>query len=467
MKNRGFLMEEVLIACALFVSITFALSTFTSQIEEFISFSSIRIFALKLADQHLEETLFDIKNDFDNATSTSFEITKNKINFVINKTIIKVDNFTKKAEVGVTYEFKNRNISTILSGLVTDTRESEGQNSCRPNQNTNVWKNPHILTFNLSQLHNSIEPTDIDVVGSYAYITSNGALASSPDLFIFDISDISNVTLLSTLNTGPGLSGVQVASNSAYVANTSISGQLQIIDIQSRSKPILLTSYKIPGNYGSSTPIGTSVFYKHNKVFFGTDKNDIEELYYIDVSNPQNLEVLHREEIGNGINDIFAFKDKVYVASPHKDELKVFSISSEGALLPFYSYNDPGATGNGKRLSLFLDTLFLGKTKTFDKEELLGFSDISKSPHIYSRSKTGASVQGVLLYGNVLFSLLRNTLDGFIIFATSSSTKTFIRQNTTPISFPGFPLVMDCDQDLFAVISENSSVITFISPSQP
>lgn len=438
MNKKGFLLFEVLLASALFVAVVSSLGMLAQSVQSFLTLAGKKIEDMRNADLKLESAMMLLEDDFEETS------------FPEGVTISSVDNFTKRIEV-------TEGVKT-LSAIVTDTRESEGQSSCRPLQDMMRWQNPVVTYFDTSSIGISIEPTDIDVVGSYAYITSNVAHASSSDLFILNIEDPTNVKLVSEIDTGPGLNALHAGGQYVYVANSSVNAQLQIIDVGEETLPRLVNSYRIPGEYGSSTPIGISVFYKKGAIILGTDKSDIGELHYIDVTRPQEPRHVDTEEIGHGVNDIFAFKQDVYIASPHRDEMKSFTLSSSGNMTPFSSYNDPGATGNGKRVWLFLGSLLLGKTKTFNKDELLSLVATS-SPTVDIRIPLGVSVHGVIQYGDIIFTILNRTNDGFLIFHKG------IRVNLPPINFAGAPINFDCDRDLFVVISEKSSILTFITPT--
>jgi hypothetical protein len=449
MMQKGFLIEEVIIASAFVVTVFAGISLLIQQVNTFIIWSPLYLSALEKAQEKLENSISVLEEDF----------------YADVSGVMMIDNFTKRVDVVESYFFNGRTLSVSVSGMVVNTKESEGQSSCRPSQDTKTWEQPQISFFDLVKIGVNIEPTDIDVVGNYAYISSDSSSASSSDFYIFDISNSDDLRVISSLDTGPGLSALHVAGDYAYVANTSINSQLQIINITNREKPKITASYKVPGLYGTSTPIGLSVFYKNKKVFLGTDKSSVDELYYLDVAAPENPTTIASGEIGHGINEIFAFRDMLFVASPHRDELKSYTISPSN-IFSSISYNDLGSTGNGKRLSLFLNTLFLGKTKTINKEEMIAL-DISTSTSQFSplfKIAMSASVQGVISYGKLLFTALNSTTDSFQIFDVSTSTP--VRINTNKISFKNAPINFDCDRDTFIIVSDGSSILAFIKPQQ-
>ncbi len=360
-----------------------------------------------------------------------------------------VDNFTKEVKV--------RRGTVEYRTLITDIRESEGQSSCRPRDELSVWSRVNIVTTELKTNSIPIAPTDIDVVGSYAYISSNDARASSSDLFIYDVSDPYNMVLVSSIDTGPGIASIAVAGSFVYAAHTSINAQLQIISIEDRFKPRVVSSYKLPGLYSDSTTIGNAVFYKAGLVFLGTQKSQISELFVIDVSLPTSPHLNSSVEIGHGINDIFAFRNFVYVASPHADELKAFTLLSAGLLVPLYNFNDRGSTGNGKRLSFFDSTVYLGKTYTFYHQEVLGI--YARTSQKISGIRTASSVQGILAYKNMLVTV-QNTDTHNMLFLNRKT----LNQLRSPLSLPGYPLAMDCDKEKFFVIYDDKSSLSIIAP---
>ena len=431
----------------------------SSHAHSFLGRSALKIKVLHLADIELKEILLFLEEDFDSVEISSTTSIVEGLNTHVG--IASIDNFTKKAEVSVEGYYHGSLISAHLSSVVTDIRESEGQSSCRPVQDPSLWERPRVSFFDLGSIVSDIYPTDVDVVGHLAYFSSNSSRASDPDLFIFDIENPSHVVEVSHLNTGPGASALRIAGNHAYVSNTSINAQLQIIDISDRRYPEMTSSFKLLGTYGSSTPLGTALFYKSGKIVLGTSKSDIGELHYIDVMDFHDPIYLDSVELGHGVNDIFAFKDKVYVASAHKDELKVFDVGVSGTLQETNSYNDPGATGNGKRLSLFLDTLYFGKTKTFNHYEFFSFPTSSTSLFPLWKYSMPTSIQGLSVYGNLAFVGLHQLTDSFLVLNVASSS--LMRLNDMLVDLPAPLLDFDCDRDMFVVISEGSSVITFIT----
>ena len=117
--------------------------------------------------------------------------------------------------------------------------------------------------------------------------------------------------------------------------------------------------------------------------------------------------------------------------------------------------------GNGKRLSLFLDNLYLGRT--VGKDELYALGVSSSMPSTLFHYLVGSSIHGVLCYGKLLFVLSSKNSDGFLVFDISNHSA--LRINTIPIYFSGSPINFDCDQNMFGVVFDNNSTISFITHS--
>jgi hypothetical protein len=462
-NQKGFLMIEFIIGAGIFVASAAAFSFLIFQYQSLAAQDALRVHALLLAEKQLSQTKVMLADNFNYTPLDDHSFIDG---YTVVLTISDIDNFTKSIKVTVSYGYRGKYFSTYLNATVTDPKNGEGQSSCRPSQDPSVWNYPSVMSFDLMSLGIPVMPTDVDLVGSYLYISSNTATSSDPDLFIFDVTDIHHPFLVSTLNTGPGLLSIRVAGNILYGGNSSISAQLQIIDISDRKFPHLITSFKLPGTYKDATTIGNSLFYKEGKIFLGTQKSQTAEFHVIDVSSPTSPRELDSYEIGAAINDIFAFGDTVYIASAKNDEeLRSFKVSNQGTLSPQFSYDAPGGSGNGKRVSVFLNKLYLGRTQTIQDEELdrLDISHASSSVYSEASSSLKASVQGIIPYGNFVFTLLNQPSDSFRIFDNANST--LLKLNTSPIILPAHPLDFDCDVDTFAIIYQESPIISFITHS--
>ena len=375
--------------------------------------------------------------------------------YKIDISLEKIDNYTSKKIVVVEYQIKGRILSFSLEQVVVDLSESEGQSSCRPSYQGDKWAPFTISSFDLSSIVSNIYPTDIDVVGNYAYIASDSAIAADHDLFIFEVSDREAPSFVSSLNTGPGLLSLHVVSDMVYAGNTSINAQIQAINISDRFNPFLIDSLKLAGTYTDGTTVGNKIFYKAGKVFLGTKKSQSEELRVIDVSSG-GLREVGAFEIGSAVNDIFAFKDVLYVATARQDaELMIFAFSEEGKLV-LNDAHDLDGIGSGTSLTLFLNKLFIGRSKSIQGQGGIYYFE---DQEMQGNLETDVTTLDVFGYGRFVYTLLNRTEDAFKIYPSSISIESFGQK----IDFSSLPLTFDCDQDTFTILLKESPLIYFIT----
>lgn len=443
--NRGFLIMDILIAISFFLAVFLSVSILIFQSQSILQGNALRLEAIKLAESYIGSAI----------DTSSFD----REGFQINISTEPIDNFTTKKTVTVNYLYRGRDLTFSLQEIFVDLSESEGQSSCRPSFQGGRWKPFSVSSFDVSSVVSRFYPNDIDVVGNYAYIASDSSVAADPDLFIFDISG-GEVRLVSSLNTGPGMLSLHVVGDRVFAGNTSINAQLQSIDISDRSAPKLVVSFKLPGIYTDNTTIGNELFYKAGKVFLGTKKSQAAEFYVVDVSSSE-FRVLDSLEIGSAVNGIYAYKNKVYVATAHSDaELIMVDLSSEDTFDSYEIHNLPGGTGTGKSIALSLGNLSVGRNKTLYEQD--GMYRFNAETHSILKSiPMDVSVLQLFSYGDFVYTLVNSEDDAFKIYSTSLD----IIQMNQSVHFPATPLAFDCDRDTFVILLKDSPILYFISLS--
>lgn len=171
------------------------------------------------------------------------------------------------------------------------------------------WQNPR--TLGSVDLGPGNAATDVDVLNKIVYLSATASDKKKPDFFIVDATDAENPFVVSELNTGPSLRGIDVSSSYAYVANEDGEAQLQIIDVSNISDPVIITSYTLP----DSDAFGVTVFFSDLKVYVGTEESSGSEFYIIDVSTPSSPLSLGAFEIGAHVNDIYVSGSRAYLAT--------------------------------------------------------------------------------------------------------------------------------------------------------
>jgi hypothetical protein len=203
--------------------------------------------------------------------------------------------------------------------------------------------------------------THLQIRNGIAYISANSAIPSDPDLFIIDLRQalmvsgqsivnqsiiepmvtstvtVATTSIISSLNTGPGIASFSIVGKRIFAAAASTVGQLHVLDMTNRDAPSLIKKYKLPepATTSSSTPtttppivfpyasaisFGADLFddYLANsgdssgnvgRIYLGTEKWDGDELAVLDVSDPREPVMLGGLEIGSKVNDITTEND--------------------------------------------------------------------------------------------------------------------------------------------------------------
>jgi len=320
----------------------------------------------------------------------------------------------------------------------------------------------------------SLPLTDFQIRNGVAYISTDSSVASDPDLLVIDFHDLNNPKLISTINTGPGISSVSLANNYIYAAAPSTAGQLQVIrlghenstDNSSPTSLVLESKYKLPLPLASTTPTkGSSIFSYKGKIYLGTEKWDGDELSVIDVANPLNPLKIGGFETGGKIKDIFINNDVAYIAGADLQQLRILNVSNPTSPILINSFSPSGGTRQeGNVVSLFEDNLAFGRTSggfnIASDPEFFSFS--SSTLVLFSSLDIAGGVYGVVEDRSHIFLATRQLNKEFQIY--NISTSTFLATSTARFySLPVAPQKMTCDGNHLYILSATAPVIYEIS----
>ena len=325
-------------------------------------------------------------------------------------------------------------------------------------------------------LNPSILLTDFQVRNGIAYISADSATASDPDIFVVHFKDDKNSVLLSSINTGPGISAVTLVDNYIYAAAPSTAGQLQVIiisdsettnDVQP-SKLTLEYKYKLPLPLASTSPTkGSSVFYHDGHIFLGTEKWDGDELNILDVSNPINPTKISGFETGGKVKRIFVNNDVAYIAGADMQQLRMLNISNLQNPVLVNSFSPSGSSRQeGNAISLFEDILVFGRTSggfnIKSDSELFTFASSSKIDIVSSTQALDipGGVYGIVQDKEHIFLATRDVDREFQIYGYDSSLST---STAKTLSLPVAPQKLTCDGEKLYILSATAPVIYEIS----
>ncbi len=325
-----------------------------------------------------------------------------------------------------------------------------------------IWTTP--LIKNIWQLPNNALITDIDVLGGLAVITTDDNTQALPDFYVYNVKDPLNPQLLGSLNTGPGLSALQVVNSLVYVANTSVSSQLQIIDITQPANPQLVSSLALP-NASFAGIHGHSIYVNKHKVYLGTQKNLNQEFYIIDVINPSAPQTLGAFETDTQVNTIIVDQGKAFLATPNQAQLRVLDVESPASIQEVGSFSSSGyQVQDGRSLDLFGDRVFLGRTvggfNNPSNHELfnLNFSNSNQLTQNFSVD-LAASVRSLFARDNFIFIGTNDPAKEWQVWAMGSANALIF---WSALDLPASVVSADCEEQLFYAGLEGNSKVVII-----
>lgn len=366
---------------------------------------------------------------------------------ILKTSVKEMDNYLSNGITGISLIFLNYgNFSKLISNesfnvVKSDLVDSWGSQNClrRINFNESNIKYYSQGVF----LGTGNKSTDIEVRNSIAYVTADSSTQAQPDFFIIDAHDYSNPKIISSLNTGPGLSAVAIAGPYAYVANTSSISQLQIIDIHNRQNPIVISQLKVPLPTASTTaPIVNSIFYKSGYIYLGTYKWDGPEFFIIDVSNPANPFVVGSYETSTLVNSIYINSNKAYLATSDVAQMMILDISNKNNPISVYSFSPTGwQTQEGKVIDYFEGILSLGRTvggfNNISNHEIYTFS--SSTYNDYLSKDIPGGVYGILYRNPYIFLITHSSGSEFKVWNSSFTNKIYEK------ALGSLPMKISCD----------------------
>jgi len=295
----------------------------------------------------------------------------------------------------------------------------------------------------------SLPLTDLEVRNGIAYISTDSATASDPDIIIADIRHPDSPSILSTLNTGPGLVSLSIVGKRIFAAAASTLAQLHIIRLDRLESPILERTYRLPLPYATATlPWGSSIFSRFDRVYLGTEKWDGQEFSIIDIQNPLAPIKIAGMEIGSRVGDISVNNSLAYIASAHFPQLRVIDIADP--FRPFLlSLLTPSGweRQEGKVLSMFEGALGFGRT--------VGGFNIAKDHELFSWPALSSAsldapfsldipggIYGLVMDKNHTYVATRQAGRELMIF-----NRSLVSTSSEIYSLPAFPRTLTCDGD--------------------
>ncbi len=244
----------------------------------------------------------------------------------------------------------------------SDYVEAWGRNSCYPrlkfDEDRTIYSPAGV------NIRSGNASTDVEARNGIVYLIADSTSSSQKDFFIIDAKDHLNPHIISSINTGPGLSALEVAGPYVLAAQASSVNQLQIIDIHDRNSPQLISQLKLPLPTPTTTaPFATSIFYSRGYVYLGTEKWSGPEFVVIDVADVYDPQVVGSFETNTLISDIYVRGSTAYLATADSMQMRLLDVSLPSNPVLISSFSPTGwQTQTGKSLEYFEGQLGFGRT---------------------------------------------------------------------------------------------------------
>jgi hypothetical protein len=315
----------------------------------------------------------------------------------------------------------------------------------------------NLLPGNLLTSSHAISSMNVSSSTLYA-IASSTTQKTDPDLFIFNISSSTKPIYESSLDTSPstklGLNGISINTQYVYAANGSQSNfatcktgsscaQLQVIDVQNASAPVLLANFQLAttalpyasGSEGQS--VGKSIAYSQGRIYLGLSKGPNvlgDEFNIIDVRNPSSPLWLGGYHVGRSINKIRIKGAYAYLATDGpEEEVLILDISDPAHITTISSFTAPGSSlyGYGKDLSFASSTILLGRSYAQGSNDFIALSLdpdhilTTLNAEIAASSSNPISITSILSFNNSAYVLTNEDLEFWDLVDTSNPKQSF------------------------------------------
>ena len=324
--------------------------------------------------------------------------------FTINFSVSHRNDFSMNIFVDVSWLEGLFQKHRILTDQLVDWRHASGSINCDWLDNAKG----DLLLINFGTLNADVGNliTDVAALGDFIYVSADSSTSSLPDLYVIDVHDIQNPSIVGHLNTGPGIASIAVSGHYVFAANAG-SYQMQIIDITDPINPILISQAKLSGAIVSgSGGFGKSVHFFDNKMYIGLIKNAGPEFFVIDVSNSQLPITIGSYEIGSTVNDIDVQGNFAIVVTPGQMSVLLLDVSNPAMILETSRTSFVGwQTQGAQSVEMLGSSITVGRTlggfySPYSELMLLNRNDISSA---VNNLKINASVENILGFNNYLY----------------------------------------------------------------
>jgi len=259
----------------------------------------------------------------------------------------------------------------------------------------------------------------VRVDGNRTYLATDN-LSSNDELFVYDTTVVSSPVLLGSFDVGATVFDMVVQGGYAYLATSSDTRELDIINVSTPSSMSRVGSYNAPGSadmYGIALSGSTA--------YLARDSSGEREFYSVNVSSPSSPSLLGSLDFAGGdMNSVVVRGNYAYVATDsNTQELAVVNVSNPTAPVLSGSYDSSG-NDNAESVALGESMLALGEA---GGNNLIVF-DLSSPGSPSYRSATAV--------GGIVYALAFDSNDAVFLatsLASSQAQRWDISAPATPV----------------------------------
>jgi hypothetical protein len=359
-----------------------------------------------------------------------------------NTEIKDLDDYIKLIKTSVLWDRAGKVLKTELSTVLTNWQEMGQVGRCSYNS-TKDWLSPTISK--IVDLGILSPATDVDVKNGIAYVTADGN-STAKDFFVVDTTQ-NPPNILFSIDTGPGVFGLNVVGKYAYLANTSINSQLQIVNLNSYS----VINYEIPGSGTGDT--STSIYYYDKKIYLGLPSSSIPELHIIDVEDLYYIHEVGKWDFNFKVNDIYVSNGFAYIATPdNTEEMKVLAVQDPDNIVEIPGFDAPGSSGNGKSIGRKNGKIFLGRSLGNIELYVMDIDNINTP---ITNQDINSSVNDISIIGDYVFLATTDTTKELQIFKILSNPTSLVLQSS--LDLPAKATSVDCEDNNLYITTDNGN----------
>lgn len=190
------------------------------------------------------------------------------------------------------------------------------------------WHNPE--TLGSVDLGAGISATDVDVVGTVAYVSAQSSVKSRADIYSFNVANPASPVQMSSLDVDAYASvSLDVSGDYAANAATGVIPDLKTVSVANPSALSLTSEFNV-----ITFVDATAVFRAGDYAYLGVNRTSFNgELFAINVSNPASPSQTGVFEVNGKVGDIYVRGNYAFIATGRDDaEFMIINISNPASM---------------------------------------------------------------------------------------------------------------------------------------